>query len=161
MPTAAEGSLGSLEYPQEDRQDLARRSSIQAPSFSDPERNEVARRLFDTIKSRNKGKEKVIDADDNNRSDSAMSVSEDSNGQMTPTGLVHRKRGSSEKEESSANDVIITNANTNYGGGIQASSIKKTAAKQKASHDYIETILLYLIYAIAGAIIYLTATKFI
>lgn len=49
MPTAGEGALGSLDYPPEDRQDLARRSVRGPPSFSDPERDAVAKRLFNAL----------------------------------------------------------------------------------------------------------------
>ena len=170
MPTAGEGALGSLDYPPEDRRDLARKSARNPPSFSDPERDAVAKRLFGTLKQKLSALTPAS-APESVSTDAPLSV-EAVAADAAAAAASDRTATPSEKDD----EAEVSSGGGNINGrcceaGEPCSSMRlkpsdadtdtpqPSRMRREESRDVVDSILLYLIYAVAALLVALVVKK--
>ena len=171
MPTAGEGALGSLDYPPEDRRDLARRSVRSPPSFSDPERDAVAKRLFGTLKAKlaaltpASAPESVsTDAPPSVEAVAADAAAAAARDRTAPSEKVEEEKA---EVSNGCGDINgrCCEADETCSSMRPTPSDADTVAPQPAqvrreeSRDVVDSILLYLIYTVAALLVALVAKK--
>lgn len=182
MPTASEGALGSLDYPPEDRQDLARRSVRSPPSFSDPEMDAVAKRLFhglldqavspangkpseatevetDAIEEAEEADQRVRDMNTNGASleTDAVTSASGRSGSGDCESDPSRSRSTGAPRDAGSVDPSLSKKGT-----LHANSIGSTdRSRQHHQTDVFDMVLQFLIYSVGIALVAVIAKKFI